>query len=86
MPGKPWTDQRERPYEQIKQGLLQSGRGADEAKEIAARTVNKQRADNGQAKTAGERNDRELYAQAKARGIAGRSTMSKEELPRRLAS
>ncbi len=33
-----------------------------------------------------ERSYRELYAQAKARGISGRSTMSKAELERRLAS
>lgn len=32
------------------------------------------------------RSYREIYAEAKSRGIAGRSTMSKEELERRLAS
>ena len=35
--------------------------------------------------TPAERNYRELYAEAKARGISGRSTMSKAELERLLA-
>jgi hypothetical protein len=81
-----WSAKRRRQYGHIKDSLLQRGEGIDEAEEIAARTVNKERADKGEAATAGERSYRELYAQAKARGIAGRSTMSKAELARRLAS
>jgi hypothetical protein len=37
-------------------------------------------------RTLSERSYRELYAEVKSRGIAGRSTMSKAELERRLAS
>jgi plasmid stabilization system protein ParE len=82
-----WSVKRQRQYGHIKDSLLQRGEGVDDAEEIAARTVNKQRAETGEAKTVpGERSYRELYVQAKARRIAGRSTMSKEELARRLAS
>ena len=52
MPQEAWSDKRERQYEHIKEGLLE--RGSDEAKaeEIAARTVNKERARHGEAKEA----------------------------------
>jgi hypothetical protein len=50
MPQQAWSDKRERQYEHIKEGLLDSGRGEDTAEEIAARTVNKERARAGEAK------------------------------------
>ncbi len=43
---------RERQYEHIKEGLLERGRNEDTAEEIAARTVNKERARHGESKTA----------------------------------
>ena len=43
---------RARQYEHIKQGLKESGSSEDKAQEIAARTVNKERARSGEAKTA----------------------------------
>ena len=46
-----WTDKRERQYEHIKDGLEAHGRSEDEAEEIAARTVNKERARAGEART-----------------------------------
>jgi hypothetical protein len=49
MPQKAWSKERERQYQHIKKGLLESGRGMDEAEEIAARTVNKERARAGEA-------------------------------------
>lgn len=52
MPQKAWSKQRERQYEHIKQGLLDRGESEDEAEEIAARTVNKERARSGEADTA----------------------------------
>ena len=52
MPQRAWTDKRERQYEHIKQGLLDRGEPEDEAEEIAARTVNKERARAGESKTA----------------------------------
>ena len=45
-----WTDKRERQYEHIKDGLLDRGEDEDTAEEIAARTVNKERARAGEAK------------------------------------
>lgn len=52
MPQRAWSKKRERQYEHIKEGLEQRGRPEDEAKEIAARTVNKERARAGEAKEA----------------------------------
>ena len=45
-----WTEKRERQYEHIKQGVLERGEDEDTAEEIAARTVNKERARAGEAK------------------------------------
>ena len=46
---KAWSDKRERQYEHIKEGLEDRGRNEDTAEEIAARTVNKERAQSGEA-------------------------------------
>ena len=50
MPQQAWSKKRERQYEQIKEGLEDQGRDEDTAEEIAARTVNKERARSGEAK------------------------------------
>ena len=47
---KAWSAKRERQYEHIKEGLEDHGRSEDTAEEIAARTVNKERARAGEAK------------------------------------
>ena len=49
MPQQAWSTKRERQYEHIKEGLEQRGRDEDTAEEIAARTVNKERARSGEA-------------------------------------
>ncbi|MBG6082517.1 hypothetical protein [Rubrivivax gelatinosus] len=49
---KAWSAKRERQYEHIKQGLVEHGRPEDTAEEIAARTVNKVRAQEGEAREA----------------------------------
>ena len=101
MPQQAWSDKRERQYEHIKEGLLEQGRPEGKAEEIAARTVNKERARSGEARTAsrasgrrgglrshsgpGGRTYRQLYEEAKDRGIDGRSKMSKAQLERVLA-
>ena len=51
MPRSGWSKQRERQYEHIKDGLERHGRSEKLAEEIAARTVNKERARAGEAKT-----------------------------------
>jgi hypothetical protein len=52
MPPKAWSAKRERQYEHIKEGLRERGESVDTAEEIAARTVNKERARAGEAQTA----------------------------------
>src|SRR3954453_5531034 len=107
MPQRAWNAKRERQYEHIKEGLRERGEKETKAEEIAARTVNKERARSGEAKTksrtsvrdissgrrgglrshsgSGGRTKEQLYNEAKNRGIAGRSSMSKAELERALA-
>ena len=52
MPQRAWNAKRERQYEHIKSGLREQGRSEDTAEEIAARTVNKERARHGESRTA----------------------------------
>lgn len=107
MPQKTWSAKRERQYQHIKEGLRAHGKSEDLAEEIAARTVNKERARHGEAKEAspsstddissgrrgglrshsgpGGRTFAQLYNEAKARGLKGRSSMSKTELEKALA-
>jgi hypothetical protein len=87
-----WTDKDERQYEHIKESERKEGRPLKKAEEIAARTVNKHRREEGRTRrktTSGtgnptrsleERPKQEVYNRAKELGIAGRSTMSKREL------
>jgi plasmid stabilization system protein ParE len=107
MPQEQWSAQRERQYEHIKDGLERRGEDEDTAEEIAARTVNKERARAGEARESspssirdissgrrgglrshsgpGGRTYRQLYNEAKQRGIEGRSKMSKQQLERALS-
>lgn len=50
MTPKAWSAKRERQYEHIKEGLEERGESEETAEEIAARTVNKVRAQEGEAK------------------------------------
>jgi hypothetical protein len=50
MPQRAWSKKRERQYDHIKSGLEERGHSEDEAEEIAARTVNKERARHGEAR------------------------------------
>jgi plasmid stabilization system protein ParE len=52
MPQRAWNQKRERQYEHIKESLEDRGKSEDLAEEIAARTVNKERARAGESKTA----------------------------------
>jgi hypothetical protein len=51
MPQQAWSAKRERQYEHIKDSARERGESPDVAEEIAARTVNKERARSGEAKT-----------------------------------
>ena len=99
---KAWSKKRERQYEHIKEGLEERGDSERLAEEIAARTVNKERARSGESRSAsstslrdissgrrgglrsssgpGGRTRDQLYAEARRRGISGRSTMNKRQL------
>jgi hypothetical protein len=50
MPQKAWSNKRERQYEHVKESARERGASTKRAKEIAARTVNKERARSGEAK------------------------------------
>jgi hypothetical protein len=50
MPQKTWSSKRERQYEHIKESAKKEGKSTKRAKEIAARTVNKERARSGETK------------------------------------
>jgi len=50
MPQNRWSTKRERQYEHIKDSLKSRGKGTELAEEIAARTVNKERARHGEAR------------------------------------
>jgi plasmid stabilization system protein ParE len=52
MPQRAWSAKRERQYEHIKDSLEDRGYADDTAEEIAARTVNKERARHGESRTA----------------------------------
>lgn len=87
-----WSDKDERQYEKIKQSTKQRGTSEKRAKEIAARTVNKKRREQGRTPnraTEGTGNPRrslddrtvdELRNIASQRDIRGRSKMRKQEL------
>jgi hypothetical protein len=98
------SPKRERQYEHIKKSAKQRGESTRRAEEIAARTVNKERARSGEARSAsrsstedisssrrgglrshqgaGGPTKAQLYAEARRRGVKGRSSMSKAQLAR----
>jgi plasmid stabilization system protein ParE len=60
LPRQEWTDKQERKYEHIRDSEKQQGVSTKRAKEIAARTVNKERAQKGQTKTASRSSTRDM--------------------------
>jgi plasmid stabilization system protein ParE len=73
-----WSTKDERKYDHIVESQKKQGTSAKRAKEIAARTVNKDRAQEGRTKE-------QLYNEARQLGIEGRSTMNKAQLQRAVA-
>ncbi len=62
MPQQAWNRKQERQYEHIKAGQKQEGRSEDTAEEIAARTVNKQRARAGESRQRSRASTRDISA------------------------
>src|SRR6266568_7150271 len=60
MPQQAWNAKRERQYKHIKEGEKKQGRSTKRAKEIAAATVNKERARKGEARTASRTSTRDI--------------------------
>lgn len=60
MPQPTWNQKRERQYEHIKEGLEERGDSESESEEIAARTVNKERARAGESKQASSTSTRDI--------------------------
>ena len=50
VPQSAWSKKRECQYEHIRESELEAGRPEDRAEEIAAKTVNKQRAEDGETR------------------------------------
>ena len=62
MPQQAWNAKRERQYEHIKESERKQGRSTKRAKEIAARTVNKERARSGEAEESSRTSRRDMSA------------------------
>ncbi len=89
---KAWSDKDERQYRHIKKSAEQRGKSEEKAEEIAARTVNKQRREDGRTpntrsqgtgnpnKPLEQRTRTELYNRARELDIDGRSKMNKDAL------
>jgi hypothetical protein len=60
MPQQAWNAKRERQYEHIEESLEERGTPKKRAKEIAARTVNKTRAQTGEAKESSKLSRKDL--------------------------
>jgi hypothetical protein len=78
MPQQAWSKKRERQYEHIKSGLEERGRSEDTAEEIAARTVNKERARAGEARQASKTSTQDISSGRRGglrshRGSGGRT-------------
>ena len=67
-----WSAKRERQYEHIKDGLEQRGRSEETAEQIAARTVNKERARSGESKTASRTSTQDISSGRRG-GLRSRS-------------
>lgn len=95
---KAWAPKDERQYEHIRKSERERGRKPEKAKEIAARTVNKQRREEGRTEkvtTSGTGNPNssletrtvaELRNRARELSIRGRSRMNKSALIRAIRS
>src|SRR5919108_3141095 len=83
MPRAEWTDKQERKYEHIKDSVKSRGASTKRAKEIAARTIQKERAQKGQTKTASRSSVRDMSSSRRGglrSGTARPKGRTKEQL------
>jgi hypothetical protein len=82
VPQEQWSDKRERQYDHIKSGLKQRGRSEDTAEQIAARTVNKERACSGEAKQRSRTSTQDMSSGRRGgqRSRSGSKGRTKEQL------
>lgn len=78
MPANAWSKKRERQYAHIKESLVKHGKRKQLAEEIAARTVNKERAQHGEAEQASRSSVKDISAGRRGglrshRGAGGRT-------------
>ena len=73
---------RERQYEHIKEGLRHEGRSEDTAEEIAARTVNKERARAGESREASKTSTQDISSGRRGglRSHGGRGGRTRDQL------
>ncbi len=72
MPQQAWSNKRERQYEHVKDSAKKRGASTKRAKEIAARTVNKERARTGEARRS-SRSSRTDISSGRRGGLRSRS-------------
>jgi hypothetical protein len=83
MPQQAWSNKRERQYEHVKESEQKQGRSPRRAKEIAARTVNKERARTGEAKQSSRLSRTDISSGrrgGKRSGTSGPRGRTKEQL------
>jgi hypothetical protein len=82
MPQQAWSTKRERQYEHIKEAEKKQGRSTKRAKEIAAATVNKERARKGEANSASRSSIRDISSGRRGglRSGSGPGGRTKEQL------
>jgi hypothetical protein len=82
MPQQAWSAKRERQYEHVKEGLKKRGRSESKAEEIAARTVNKERARAGESKQRSRTSTNDISSSRRGglRSHSGSGGRTKEQL------
>jgi len=73
MPQRAWSNKRERQYEHVKDSEKRQGRSTKRAKEIAARTVNKERARTGEARQSSRTSRQDMSSGRRGGQRSGRS-------------
>jgi hypothetical protein len=80
MPQQAWSDQRERQYEHVKESAKDRGASTKRAEEIAARTVNKNRARSGEADQASRSSLEDMSPQRRGGKRQGPGGPTKQQL------